>query len=262
MPNTLPHFPFWAKDWLASSGTRRLSLAARGAYIDLLCFQWEDGSIPAMRTQCERICGCNANEMQTVWDELLPHFPICADDPTKRANPRLEAERNRAIVKVQSNRKSAEARWSKTPHANAMRTQCEGNAIQSQSQSHKNTHTAREAVSSEEGGPDPRQVTTAVDQWHRYLREKWEEFPDSADVKYDAETLRGFCREHAGTKPADHVAYSIQRKAKTLQPKYPRLSGPAQNGKAGRSGLNVTDTRAMLRAKFNLPDDSEGGLTE
>jgi hypothetical protein len=115
-----------------------------------------------------------------------------------------------------------------------------------------NTHSAREILP-EEAGPDPRQVTAAIDQWHRYLREKWEEFPDSADVKYDAETLRRFCREHPTTKPADHVAYSIQRKAKTLQPKFPKLPAPT-NGSAGRAGLNATDTRARLRANLGLDE--------
>ena len=50
-----PAFQMYARDWLADSRVRRLRLDERGAYIDLLCVQWNEGEIP---TDCDEAGMC------------------------------------------------------------------------------------------------------------------------------------------------------------------------------------------------------------
>ncbi len=263
MPNPVPYMPFWVADWLASQDVAGMSLAAQGAYLRLLAFQWQDGSLANDKRTLERLLGVRSSDFEEIWQEVSPMFPENAAG--RLENERCASEREKAFLKVQKNREAG-SKGGEKKQANA-KANAQANAIpdaipnavanavatglpyQSQSQK-EDTHSAREDAPPEEDagvpGPDPHQVTKAVEDWHRYLREKWEEFPETADVKYDAQTLRRFCREHPGTKPGDHVAYSIQRKAKTLQPKFPKLPPPAaavRNGRAQEHPVEGADFR-------------------
>ena len=42
-----PAFLFYVKDWLGDAKVRAMSNEARGVYIDLLCYCWQDGALPA-----------------------------------------------------------------------------------------------------------------------------------------------------------------------------------------------------------------------
>lgn len=42
----LPYFPFYPADWLADAEVRAMTLAQRGAYIDLLAIGWREDGLP------------------------------------------------------------------------------------------------------------------------------------------------------------------------------------------------------------------------
>ena len=85
-----PAFQFYAKDWL--TGTLELTLAARGAYITLMAYQWDKGSIPADdKPAMKRVLSCSTRELQTVWKTVKVHFTR-GDDGLWR-NSRLEKVR-------------------------------------------------------------------------------------------------------------------------------------------------------------------------
>jgi uncharacterized protein YdaU (DUF1376 family) len=104
-----PAFQFYVKDWL--SGTRRLSLAAKGAYIDLLAWSWENGPLPRGAKAIAREIGADASEFRRLWKELRRHWIF---GPHGYTNGRLESERRKfkAFRKIQSEKgkASAEAR--------------------------------------------------------------------------------------------------------------------------------------------------------
>lgn len=66
-----------------------LSLEARGALITLLCYQWEQGVIPADPAQTGRICGAQGPAWARCWEEIRHHFAPAdgglAHEPTAEA---------------------------------------------------------------------------------------------------------------------------------------------------------------------------------
>lgn len=95
MPSPLPYFQFYARDWLSSSGTRDMSLAARGAYIDLLSYQWEDGDLPDSLPILAKRLGVPVHEFEAIWPELQDSFE--SSSPGRMRNSRLHEERDRLI---------------------------------------------------------------------------------------------------------------------------------------------------------------------
>ncbi len=106
-----PAFQFYARDWIASS-TRAMSLAARGAYTDLLAFSWLNDGLQSDPDHLRRLVGATVDEWATIWPDLEHEWPV-ADDG-KRRNDRQEEERAslEAFVEqcARGGRRSAEVR--------------------------------------------------------------------------------------------------------------------------------------------------------
>ena len=79
-----PAFRFYAKDFMVS--TLHMDLRVRGAYITLLCYQWENDVIPHDHSKLARILGIEKKEFDEIWLELKDKFP-------DNRNPRLEITR-------------------------------------------------------------------------------------------------------------------------------------------------------------------------
>ena len=63
-----PAFSFYASNFIA--GTLTYSLRERGAYITLLAWQWDHGSIPdEAKARC-RVLGCTPREERLVMENL------------------------------------------------------------------------------------------------------------------------------------------------------------------------------------------------
>ncbi len=77
-----PAFQFYAGDWLADTFVQALSFEEQGAYLRLLCHQWEAGSIPTDPERVGRLLGGRLD----LWPVLEPKFP-------GGKNPKLEGIR-------------------------------------------------------------------------------------------------------------------------------------------------------------------------
>lgn len=111
MADRAPAFSFYAQDWLV--GTFTMSLADRGAYITLLAYQWDKGSVPDSPLVLGKICGCNEAQARRFWAVISDKFPRGEDG--SRRNLRLESERqkqaNRREAMAANGKKGAEHRW-------------------------------------------------------------------------------------------------------------------------------------------------------
>jgi uncharacterized protein YdaU (DUF1376 family) len=114
MASPLPYLQFYCKEWLASSTTRRMPLAARGAYIDLCCFQWEEECIPDCPEEIARMLGATLKEVRLLWPHIERVF-IVGEDGNRR-NARVARDRASAMQKV-SVRSECGAKGGRPPKA-------------------------------------------------------------------------------------------------------------------------------------------------
>lgn len=106
-PTKSPSFQFYANDF--TSGTVDLSTEDVGAYIRLLCYQWEKGAIPSDMTAQSRIAGLTTLRMRGTWGRIKRHF---SDAPSGGfVNRRLERVRQGMLAyrKKQSDKGKASA---------------------------------------------------------------------------------------------------------------------------------------------------------
>ena len=89
-----------------------MSLESKGAFIELLCYQWEEGSIPDSPKMLARILGISLKKFAPIWSELSNKFPagkeIIEVDPLPMGigqlkNPKLEELRILAQEKCANN---------------------------------------------------------------------------------------------------------------------------------------------------------------
>lgn len=101
-----PAFQFYADDFLA--GTFDMSTQEVGAYVRLLCHQWNRGSIPVEPEKQQRLAG------GSVSADVLAKFELCDDGQLR--NTRLERERQKQsdfrAKQAEKGRKSGESRRS------------------------------------------------------------------------------------------------------------------------------------------------------
>ena len=106
------YFPFYVKDWLASRSVKRMTLAQRGAYLELLCAQWLDGSLPDDKDELRAILAVSEPEFSKVWTRVEPMFPVCSDG--QRRNEKLSELREKALEKSEKASASVSKRWAKS----------------------------------------------------------------------------------------------------------------------------------------------------
>lgn len=91
-PQKSPAFSFYAKDFL--TGTSTMSLQEVGAYIRLLSYQWDVGSIPVDARERARILGCAKAQERELWKKVGQKFALRDD---AYFNERLEEERVKQV---------------------------------------------------------------------------------------------------------------------------------------------------------------------
>lgn len=89
-----PAFQFYALDFL--QGTKLMTLSETGAYIKLLCEQWDQGGVPDDIRALSRILHCSAKEADRMWNAIGHKF-VKGDDDLYR-NERLERERHKQLA--------------------------------------------------------------------------------------------------------------------------------------------------------------------
>lgn len=110
-----PAFQFYPGDFISSSKVQRMDMAERGAYITLLCFEWQDGSIPDSIPELARMCSVTPKKMALLWTRVsecfVPHDPQIG----RLVNPRLELVRRKQLEhseeRKESGKKGAAERW-------------------------------------------------------------------------------------------------------------------------------------------------------
>lgn len=91
-----PAFQFYPSDYLSSAKVQSMSLAAQGAYIRLLCYQWQDGFIPDEVRKLAPLCGSRVNNFETLWAQIKQCFDL-EIEPGKIANRRMEDVRSKQL---------------------------------------------------------------------------------------------------------------------------------------------------------------------
>ena len=117
MANKPPAFQFYVKDWLSSSTVRSMSLAARGAYIDLLAFAWQSqpfATLPNDPAQLRRLVGADSVEWADIWPQISGCFEV---EDGRLLNRRLqdEARKREEFIKKQQANGARGGRPSKNP---------------------------------------------------------------------------------------------------------------------------------------------------
>ena len=127
-----PAFQFYVQDFL--TGTMHLSAEEIGAYMLLLCHQWDKGALPASDRELLRIARTKIKVLEVV----KAKFQLC-DDGLLR-NARLETEREKQAAFREQRRENANKRWKPREgiiDASAssvhMQTECKPDALQSSS---------------------------------------------------------------------------------------------------------------------------------
>lgn len=120
--SSMPWFPFYVDDFLASPKVQRMSVEEVGVYVLLLCQQHQEGVV---EWPCERIPNALTGHESSIEYVLSECFEEGRDG---WYNLRLRAIHREQEEKSAKARRSAEARWNKASNANAMRTHSERNA--------------------------------------------------------------------------------------------------------------------------------------
>lgn len=102
-----PWFAFYADDYIA--GTRGMSIAARGAYIDLLAHQFSTGFIPGEDRKICRLIGAFPDEWEEIKGEVLLKFERQEDGSF--VNLRMASERDQRESIRQKRINAVKKRW-------------------------------------------------------------------------------------------------------------------------------------------------------
>ena len=91
--NKSPAFQFYPADWLGSQRVQMLTLEEEGAYIRLLSYCWQHGSIPADSELLARLLGKGGST--TVARVVATMFQPDQDDASRLVHDRLDDERRK-----------------------------------------------------------------------------------------------------------------------------------------------------------------------
>ncbi|MBZ9600727.1 YdaU family protein [Phyllobacterium chamaecytisi] len=128
-----PWIRFFPSDWLG--GTRGMSAVETGVYITLIMTMYERGEpIPEDHARLARLCGASNSAFKSALETLVSEGKIVRV-VAGLWNERVEKEQVYLSEKSEVGFQAAKARWTKTKQkqrpkdADAMRSQCDGNAI-------------------------------------------------------------------------------------------------------------------------------------
>jgi uncharacterized protein YdaU (DUF1376 family) len=108
MPNTLPYYPMYPRDFDTDGMVRAMEDSELGLYIRCLNYSWVNDGLPADPEEIRRAFRDTPEAFAQKWPRVEPCFPPGEDG--RRRNPRLEKERAQAIEK--SSKASANAKRS------------------------------------------------------------------------------------------------------------------------------------------------------
>lgn len=115
-----PAFQFYATDWLADANVNRMTAEERGYFINLLCYQWLEGSLPGDPKALAEMLRAHSGRFAKAWDRILSaRFESRGDG--RLVNRRLEAQRkiqeDYRIKKSIAGALGNEKRWGRVSHS-------------------------------------------------------------------------------------------------------------------------------------------------
>jgi len=172
--DTKPYFPLFVDDWQTSSRVRRMTYSERGIFIEALCIEWREGSMP---TDLERWKRMFPGASDAELSEVMAAFPGGKNERLERertiaseliAKSRLGAEKTNA-KRADSERPAHAQRTPSARTANAQRTHVQVQ-VQEQVQEQVQAQTETQAVAASQP-PRPRATRTGA---HAELIRYWE----------------------------------------------------------------------------------------
>ena len=88
-----PAFQFYPKDYQSDEAVRLMSHEERGIYLDLLCAEWLEKSIPSDPRLLARLVGITPRKMAKAWEIIRSKFAPHPSGNGRLIHPRLEDER-------------------------------------------------------------------------------------------------------------------------------------------------------------------------
>lgn len=233
-----PALMLWTDAYLAD--TTHLSTIEHGAYLLLLMAMWRSKttSLPNDPELLARYAKLTSGQWQRVWPSIQSFFNVDGNSITQG---RLTREAEAVRQKSKSNSAAANARWlkdNKSSDADAVRTQCQNDAIHN----HNHIHKKKEQKA---GSRDPEFV-----EW--YSAYPLKKAPEAAEKAYHRARRRGATHEQllAGAK-----RYAAEMK--DTEPRF--IAYPATWLNAGRwqdEGLTATVTQMDPGARQKARLDS------
>jgi len=144
--STAPFFPLYLKDWVMD--TKGFTHEDKGVLLDLLCVAWERGGVPLDPAVLRRLTGCTKSAWARSWPMVQQHW---VERDGVLIYPKLEASRDNLERRSKAGQAGAAARWT------ASESQCDRNAIASESHGHRNAITDNRLQI-----PDNRPQTTSL----------------------------------------------------------------------------------------------------
>ncbi len=116
--NRSPAFQFYPKDFLMDDKVAVMTLEQMGAYVLLLCYQWQNDGLPIAELELKQMCKNPEN-----WDDIWAKVGRCFFENKGRLfNKRLQIEKKkqteRRKMKTEAGKKGAKIRWDKQPDLN------------------------------------------------------------------------------------------------------------------------------------------------
>jgi hypothetical protein len=133
-----PAFLFYPRDFRGSRRVQSMSFAARGMLLELLCEQWEKGSVPPSPEECAADFGGGSVAWKTAWKKLRACFVVRKHDG-RLVNLKLKQIRDEreAYLKAQRQRGLAGARLRWPAHSEPIAAPQGGDGVAIANHSHR-----------------------------------------------------------------------------------------------------------------------------
>lgn len=108
-PDSGPAFQFYVKEWRSSRAVQRMSMSARGVYLEMLLEQWEKETLPDNAEEVAEIIATTDAQMAEVvgaWSAVRRKFVTIEAQPGRIQNVRLEKVREARLRFIEQNREN------------------------------------------------------------------------------------------------------------------------------------------------------------
>lgn len=107
-----PAFQFYPKDFIGDANVAEMSMQERGVYITLICYCWDEGSIPSELDRVARLLSMPPKTLAKLWPAVKARFRPLEESNARLVHPRLEKEREKQANHRRRQADRASKRWS------------------------------------------------------------------------------------------------------------------------------------------------------